>query len=161
MSKIIFLGGGSFGIFLVVLFVEKNNIINIYNRDKNIVDEINSKRINEKYMKNLIIFENVIVFNDIDKVIEGVDYIILLVFLYVIRSMCEKIKGKIFENVLIILIVKGIEEGSNKRLLVVIEEEFKNLIVVLLGLSYVEEVVFKFLIIFVSIFENMEYVVDI
>ncbi|OOM13641.1 NAD(P)H-dependent glycerol-3-phosphate dehydrogenase [Clostridium saccharobutylicum] len=161
MSKITFLGGGSFGTSLAVLLAEKNNIINIYNRDKNIVDEINSKRTNEKYMKNLIIPENVTAFNNIDKAIEGADYIILSVPSHVIRSMCEKIKGKIPENVPIISIAKGIEEGSNKRLSVVIEEELKNPVVVLSGPSHAEEVALKLPTTLVSTSENMEYAADI
>ena len=53
MSRITFLGGGSFGTALAVLLAEKDNIVNIYNRDKCVVDEINIKRTNEKYMKNI------------------------------------------------------------------------------------------------------------
>lgn len=39
MSKITFLGGGSFGSALAVLLAEKNNVVNIYDRDKNVVNE--------------------------------------------------------------------------------------------------------------------------
>ena len=49
MSKITFLGGGSFGSALAVLLAEKNNIVSIYDRNKNVVNEININRTNKKY----------------------------------------------------------------------------------------------------------------
>ncbi|MDO5517453.1 MAG: NAD(P)-binding domain-containing protein, partial [Clostridium sp.] len=91
MSRVTFLGGGSFGSALAVLLAEKENIVNIYNRDRKVVDEINIKRTNEKYMKDLIIPENVTAFGDIPKAVEGADYIVLSVPSHVIRSMCRSI----------------------------------------------------------------------
>ena len=92
MSRITFLGGGSFGTALAVLLAEKDNIVNIYNRDKCVVDEINIKRTNEKYMKNIKIPENVTGFDKIQEAVEGADYIVLSVPSHVIRSMCRSIK---------------------------------------------------------------------
>jgi glycerol-3-phosphate dehydrogenase (NAD(P)+) len=143
MSKITFLGGGSFGSALAVLLAEKNNVVNIYNRDKNVVDEINIKRTNEKYLKDLFIPEGVTAFNSIEEAIDGADYIVLSVPSHVIRNMCIAIKGKIPNNIPIISIAKGIEEDSDKRLSVVIEEELDNPVVILSGPSHAEEVVMK------------------
>ena len=95
MSKVTFLGGGSFGTALAVLLAEKNNIVNIYNRDKSVVDEINIRRTNEKYIKNIIIPDKVTAFGDIKEAVEGADYIVLSVPSHVIRSICRSIKGNI------------------------------------------------------------------
>lgn len=157
MSRVTFLGGGSFGTALAVLLAEKNNIVNIYNRDKKVVDEINIKRTNEKYMKDLIIPENVTAFDDISEAIEGADYIVLSVPSHVIRSMCRAIKGKVPKNVPIISIAKGIEEDSDKRLSVVIKEEVDNPIVVLSGPSHAEEIAAKVPTTLVSTSEDMKY----
>ncbi|MFQ9617049.1 MAG: NAD(P)-binding domain-containing protein, partial [Clostridium butyricum] len=131
MSRITFLGGGSFGTALAVLLAEKDNIVNIYNRDKCVVDEINIKRTNEKYMKNIKIPENVTGFDKIKEAVEGADYIVLSVPSHVIRSMCRSIKDIIPQNIPIISIAKGIEEDSDKRLSVVIKEELNNPVVIL------------------------------
>jgi len=157
MSKITFLGAGSFGSALAVLLAEKNNIVNIYNRDENVVNEINIKRTNEKYMKNLMIPENITAFNNIDEAIEGADYIVLSVPSHVIRSMCKVLKGKISKDIPIISIAKGIEEDSDKRLSVVIEEELDNPVVVLSGPSHAEEVVMKLPTTIVSTSKDMHY----
>ena len=161
MSRVTFLGGGSFGTALAVLLAEKNNIVNIYNRDKKVVDEINIKRTTEKYMKDLIIPENVTDFGDISEAIEGADYIVLSVPSHVIRSMCRAIKGKVPKNVPIISIAKGIEEDSDKRLSVVIKEEVDNPIVVLSGPSHAEEIAAKVPTTLVSTSEDMKYAFDV
>ncbi|HEX9025712.1 MAG TPA: NAD(P)H-dependent glycerol-3-phosphate dehydrogenase [Clostridium sp.] len=161
MSKITFLGGGSFGSALAVLLAEKDNIVSIYNRDQNVVNEINIKRKNEKYMNELIFPKGVTAFNNIEEAVEGADYIVLSVPSHVIRSMCKMIKGKISKDIPIISIAKGIEENSDKRLSVVIEEELDNPVVILSGPSHAEEVAMKLPTTIVSTSKNMKYATDV
>lgn len=161
MRKITFLGGGSFGSALAVLLAEKNNIVSIYDRDNKVVDDINVKRTNEKYMKGVIIPKEVTAFDSIDKAVKDSDYIVLAVPSHVIRSVCKELKGKIPEDIPIISIAKGIEEGSDKRLSTVIEEELENPVVILSGPSHAEEVVMKIPTTIVSTSKNMTYAVDV
>lgn len=161
MSKITFLGGGSFGSSLAILLAEKNNIVNIYDRDKNIVDEININKTNEKYLKDLIIPAGVTAFNNIEEAIKGSDYVVLAVPSHVIRSMCKSIKNQLPKNVPIISIAKGIEEETNKRLSTVIEEELDNPVVILSGPSHAEEVMMKIPTTIVSTSKDMRYATDV
>lgn len=161
MSKVTFLGGGSFGTALAVLLAEKNNIVNIYDREKSVVDEINIKRTNEKYMKDMNIPENVTAFNDIKEAVEGADYIVLSVPSHVIRTMCKSIKSIVPDNIPIISIAKGIEEDSDKRLSVVIKEELNNPVVILSGPSHAEEVAMKLPTTLVSTSEDMKYAFEV
>jgi glycerol-3-phosphate dehydrogenase (NAD(P)+) len=161
MSKITFLGGGSFGTALAVLLAEKNNIVNVYDRDKNVVDEINIKRTNGKYMKELIIPSGVTAFGNVEEAIEGAEYIVLSVPSHVIRTMCKLLKGKISKEIPIISIAKGIEEDSDKRLSLVIEEELDNPVVVLSGPSHAEEVSMKLPTTIVSTSKDMKYASDV
>jgi glycerol-3-phosphate dehydrogenase (NAD(P)+) len=161
MNKITFLGGGSFGTSLAVLLAEKGNTVNIYDRDENVVNEINIKRTNEKYMKDLLIPKGVTAFNNIEEAIEGTGYIVLSVPSHVIRSMCKVLKGKISNDVPIISIAKGIEENSDKRLSVVIEEELDNPVVILSGPSHAEEVVMKLPTTIVSTSKDMRFANEI
>lgn len=161
MSKVTFLGGGSFGTALAVLLAEKDNCVNIYDRDINVVNEINNKRTNEKYLKDLKIPQGVTAFNNIDDAIKDAEYIVLSVPSHVIRFMCKQIKGKIQNNIPIISIAKGIEEGTDKRLSVVIEEELNNPIVVLSGPSHAEEVAMKIPTTVVTSSKDMRYAIDI
>ena len=161
MSKVTFLGGGSFGTALAVLLAEKNNIVNIYNRNKSVVDEINIKRTNEKYIKNIMIPDNVTAFDDMNEAVQGADYIVLSVPSHVIRSICKELKGKISENIPIISIAKGIEEDSDKRLSVVIKEELNNPVVILSGPSHAEEIAMKLPTTLVSTSDDMNYAFEV
>ncbi len=161
MSKVTFLGGGSFGTALAVLLAEKDNCVSIYDRDIDVVNEINNKRTNEKYLKDLKIPQGVTAFNNIDDAIKGAEYIVLSVPSHVIRFMCKQIKGKIPTDIPVISIAKGIEEGTDKRLSVVMEEELENPIVVLSGPSHAEEVAMKLPTTVVTSSKDMRYAMDI
>ncbi|MBE6070927.1 MAG: NAD(P)H-dependent glycerol-3-phosphate dehydrogenase [Clostridium butyricum] len=161
MSKVTFLGGGSFGTALAVLLAEKDNCVSIYDRDMDVVDEINSKRTNEKYLKHLNIPQGVTAFNNIDNAIKDADYIILSVPSHVIRFMCKQIKGKIPKDIPVVSIAKGIEEGTDKRLSVVMAEELENPIVVLSGPSHAEEVAMKIPTTVVTSSKDMRYAMDV
>ncbi|MGG7149310.1 NAD(P)H-dependent glycerol-3-phosphate dehydrogenase [Clostridium neonatale] len=161
MSKVTFLGGGSFGTALAVLLAEKDNCVSIYDRDIDVVNEINNKRTNEKYLKDLKIPQGVTAFNNIDDAIKDAEYIVLSVPSHVIRLMCKQIKGKIQSDIPVISISKGIEEGTDKRLSVVMEEELNNPIVVLSGPSHAEEVAMKIPTTVVTSSKDMRCAMDI
>lgn len=143
MNKVAFLGGGSFGTALGILLAEKGLEVNIYDRDKSVVDDININKKNDKYIKDLVIPKNVTAFNDLDEALKGIKFLVLAVPSHVVRSASRSLKGKISSDVIIISIAKGIEEGTNLRLSQVIEEELpNNKIVILSGPSHAEEVAF-------------------
>lgn len=142
MSKVTFVGGGSFGIALAILLANKGNTVAVYDRDNNVVEDINVNRRNDKFIKGLNVPGNVTAYNTVEEAIVDSDYVVLAVPSHVIRSAARSIKGLIDENIPVISIAKGIEEGSNKTLVQVIEEEIKNPVVVLSGPSHAEEVAF-------------------
>ena len=140
MSKVAFLGGGSFGIALAILLANKGNIISIYDRNSNVVEDINVNRRNDKFIKGLNVPKNVTAYNSLEEAIPNSDYVVLAVPSHVIRSAARSIKGLVKESVPVICIAKGIEEGTNKTLVEVIEEEINNPVVILSGPSHAEEV---------------------
>ena len=44
MSKIAFIGGGSFGTALAILLAKKGNEVSIYDRDESVINDINNNR---------------------------------------------------------------------------------------------------------------------
>ncbi|MPQ42462.1 NAD(P)H-dependent glycerol-3-phosphate dehydrogenase [Clostridium tarantellae] len=141
MSKVTFLGAGSFGTSLAILLANKGNKVSLWDRQKDVVEDININRKNDKYIKDLTIPTNVTAYENIDKALEDCEYLVLAIPSHVIRTMCKNIKKKINKNTIIINIAKGIEEGTNLRLSQVINEELpENHIVVLSGPSHAEEV---------------------
>lgn len=143
MSKVAFLGGGSFGTALGILLADKGLEVSIYDRDKSVVNDINLNKKNDKYIKDLVIPKNVTAFNDLDEALKDIKFLVLAVPSHVVRSASRSLKGKISSDVVVISIAKGIEEGTNLRLSEVIEEELpNNKVVILSGPSHAEEVAF-------------------
>ena len=56
MSKVTFLGGGSFGISLAILLANKGNVVAVYDRANTVVEDININRRNDKFIKGNIRF---------------------------------------------------------------------------------------------------------
>lgn len=141
MAKVGFLGGGSFGTALSILLGNKGVESCIWDRELSVVEEINNKRTNDRYIKEIKIPENVTAYNDMEPVINGADFVVLAVPSHVIRTICKKAKEYIKPNQIVVSIAKGIEEDSLKRLSEVIQEELPdNHIVILSGPSHAEEV---------------------
>lgn len=157
MSKVAFIGGGSFGTALAVQLGHKGNEVSIFDRDINVCNDINNNKRNDKYIKDLIIPENITAYNNLDEAIEGIDYLVLAIPSHVIRDVTRSLKGKITKDVVIISIAKGIEPTSNKRLSEVIEEELPNPVVILSGPSHAEEVAVEIPTTLVATSNNMKY----
>ena len=142
MKKVAFIGGGSFGTALAILLSKKGIQSNVFDIDKDVVDDININRKNDRYIKGLYINEEVRAFTDLNEAIDNVDYLVLSVPSHVVRNICKELNDKLNSNTIIINIAKGIENETYLRLSEVIEEELENPVVILSGPSHAEEVAF-------------------
>lgn len=141
MSKISFLGGGSFGTALSVLLSQKGHEISIWTRNEETIEDINLKKENIKYLAKVDIPDNVSADINIENVIKGSEYIVISVPSHAVRSVCKFASKYIREGITIVSIAKGIEEKTGKRMSEVIGEELpNNPIVILSGPSHAEEV---------------------
>ncbi len=140
MTKVAFLGAGSFGTALSLLLASKGLEVSIWDRDEEVINNINNYRRNYKYTKDIYISELITAYNNIKETVQGCNYIVLAVPSHAIRSLCSKIKDIIPKDAIIISIAKGIEDKTNKRLSQVISEELLNPVVILSGPSHAEEV---------------------
>jgi glycerol-3-phosphate dehydrogenase (NAD(P)+) len=140
-AKVTFLGAGSFGTALSIMLAKKGLDINIWDRDKNVIEDINVKKENFKYLPKITIPHNVKAFIDIEEAIEGSAFIVLSVPSHVVRSLSRQISSMVNEKQIVVSIAKGIEEDSLKRISQVIEEEIpQSPVVILSGPSHAEEV---------------------
>ncbi len=140
-SKVAFLGGGSFGTALSIMLAKKGIKVKIWDRSKSVIDDINVKKENIRYLHGAVIPVGVEASQNMEEVIKDSEYIIISVPSHVIRTMCKQVSKIISNNQILISIAKGIEEESGKRLSEVIKEELPlNPVVVLSGPSHAEEV---------------------
>lgn len=161
MSKVTFLGGGSFGISLAMLLANKGNDISIYDRDSAVVDDINVNRRNDKFIKGLNVPKNVTAYNNLDDAIINAEYVVLAVPSHIIRTASKSLKDKIGKDIPIVCIAKGIEEGTNKTLVEVIEDELPNPVIILSGPSHAEEVAFEIPTTVLTTSRNMKYAEEV
>ena len=139
-----FLGSGSFGTALSVIFSNYNFKIKMFDRNLNIVQGINNERKNIKYLTNIVIPDGVYATCDINEAVCDADIIFFALPSVAIREAAKKISLKVKKQSIIVCLSKGIERNSYKRLSQVLEEELpNNPIVVLSGPSHAEEVAMK------------------
>ncbi|WP_027626612.1 NAD(P)H-dependent glycerol-3-phosphate dehydrogenase [Clostridium lundense] len=141
MDKITFIGGGSFGTALAIMLAKKGLEVSIWDRNPQVIEDINEKHENIKYVPSVVIPSNVTAFSSLKEAIGDNRYVVLAVPSHVIRIICRDIKPIIGKDTVIISIAKGIEAESGKRLSEVINEELpENPVVILSGPSHAEEV---------------------
>ena len=158
MSKVAFLGGGSFGTALAIMLAKKGTEVNIWDRKLSVINDINIKRENIKYLPSVIVPAGVTAFIDIEEAISGSDIIVLAVPSHVIRELSKNIAPYLKQDQIIVSIAKGIEEGTLKRISEVIEEEIQsNPIIILSGPSHAEEVALDIPTTVVVTSKRMEY----
>lgn len=131
----------NFGTALSIHLAKQGCEVFVWDREEVVVKEINYKRTNERYLKNISIPDNVKASTDMASVINGADFVVLAVPSHVIRLISKKVNEYIKPSQIIVSIAKGIEEDSLKRLSQVISEENPNNdVVVFSGPSHAEEV---------------------
>jgi len=140
-STVTFIGGGSFGTSLAVMLAKKGLDIKVWDRKSSVVEDINIKRENIKYLANVTIPHNVKACLSLEEAVTNSDLIVLAVPSHAVREMSKSISSIVKKEQIIVNIAKGIEESSLKRLSQVIEEELpNNPVVILSGPSHAEEI---------------------
>lgn len=153
-----FLGSGSFGTALAVIFSSYNFNVKMFDRNIEIVDGINKLRKNVKYLSNINIPEGVVATTDINDAVCNSDIVFFSVPSSAVREVARKIKGILKPNTIVVCLSKGLEQNTHKRLSEVLEEELKETpIVILSGPSHAEEIALKKPTSLVSTSKNMKH----
>lgn len=141
MENITILGSGSWGTALGKVLAEKGHRVILWGRNSSVVDSINQKKENPKYLKSVHLPENLSASSDLKESLESVDIVILAVTSQSNRETLEKIKPIINKDVIIVNVSKGLELGTNKRASEITKEILpENKFVALSGPSHAEEV---------------------
>lgn len=158
MSKVSFIGGGSFGTALAIMLANKGVESVIWDRFDDVVSEINNERTNKRYLPLVKLPDGIKASTNLSEVVVNSKYLVLAVPSHVIRSACKQIKPYLKSDTIIINIAKGIEEHTDIRLSQVIKEELpQNPVVILSGPSHAEEVALGIPTTVVMASEQMEY----
>lgn len=139
--RISIIGGGSFGTALAIQLAKTEKELYLYLRNKDAYNKIKETRLNEKYIKDVKIPENVILTNDIEEAVKSAEVVILAVPSQELRNVLKNIKGCIDNDRIFVNVSKGIEIDTLKRMSEVFYEFNPDArFVALSGPSHAEEV---------------------
>ena len=134
------LGGGSWGTVLAYLASLNGNKVNLWMRDNNLAEEINSTRINLRYLPNLNLGKNITATSQIEDIKES-DLIIFCVPSDAFRDVSLVASSFINENTFLVTATKGVEKDDFSLMSKILEEYYsKNLIGILSGPNLAEEI---------------------
>ena len=140
MYKILVLGAGVFGTTMASLLANKNYDVTLWDRNE---EKINFLKKNRKHPNiNIFIPDNLKIVNLFQE--QNFDFIVLAVSAQAIREVVIKFKKFFYDYTTIVILSKGIEIKSFKRLSQVVKEEiFNKNVVALYGPTHALNIVNK------------------
>jgi glycerol-3-phosphate dehydrogenase (NAD(P)+) len=140
VMNIAIIGSGSWGTALANLLSLKGNTVKVWGRNKDYMEEINRTKVNRKYLPKLKLSDSLEFSNDIEKVLENTEVIVLAVASQAVRKVLIKFE-KYISNQILVDVAKGIDTENLKTISQTVEEILPNSrYVVLSGPSHAEEV---------------------
>ncbi len=136
------LGSGSWGTALAQAFSKNFENVLIWGRDEKTVEDINVRKVNEKYLPEIKLSPNISASTDINTVFSQGDIVIIAVPTQRVREVLEKVSNKKIKKP-VISASKGIEISTLKLVSQIIEDVLdieKENIFVLSGPSFAKEV---------------------
>lgn len=124
-SKIAVIGGGSWGSVLAKIAAQNCGEVRVWMRDTDQARAINSTRSNPDYVSEMAFPSNVLAVNDIERVFEkgGVQAIIWALPSKACREQARRFAPFIRGDEIVLHATKGIEDGTMKRVSVMLKEE--------------------------------------
>jgi len=145
IKKISIIGAGSWGTTLAVLLGEKGYKVSLWTRRKELSEEINEKKENKQYLRDIKVPENVTATNSIKDAVEDSNIVVFVTPSDFLRETSKFFSPYIKKDTLVVHAIKGIEASTGKFMSKILEEELvteKN-IAVLSGPNHAEEVAQK------------------
>ncbi|TES91387.1 MAG: NAD(P)H-dependent glycerol-3-phosphate dehydrogenase [Candidatus Cloacimonadota bacterium] len=141
------LGAGNWGTTLGLLLAEKGITVTLWEFFKEREEELKRDRENKRFLPGFPFPPNLGTTSSLAEAVSGKEMLVFVVPSHTLRSTAESLKDCVGGEPLIVSGMKGIEEGTLKRMSEVIEENlperFQGKVVALLGPSIANEVVRK------------------
>ena len=141
VERIGILGGGSWGTALAILLSKSGHSVELMVRDKKQLKEINYSRENVKYLPGVILPNNIVLTDDLERAISNKDIVVLSVPSHSVRQVLNDGKRYIKEHQIIVNVAKGIENDSLMTISQIVNDIIpENKYTILSGPSHAEEV---------------------
>lgn len=119
------LGAGSWGTTFakVVADAHPELEVRLWARRAEVAEEINTSHLNSKYLKDIVLPENLGASADVAKVLAGADLVVLAVPAQTLRPQLAGWKPLLQDTAVVVSLMKGLERGTDARMSEVIKEE--------------------------------------
>lgn len=143
MRQIAIIGGGSWGTALAVIAARAGHNVALWSRNAEVVESINERRVNSRYLTSLEIPANVIARADMREVLDQALMVLLAGPSHAARDLLTTMSPLLNEAAIIVSVSKGIEIESGKRISEIAREVTGGFqpFVCLSGPSFAKEVV--------------------
>lgn len=161
-EKVAVLGAGSWGTALSKVLAENGHNVKIWSRveDQAIIDEINDKHTNSRYLDDIALPETIVGTTDLADAISNREIIVVVIPTVGIRNVAQQLNQLVKEPKIIVHASKGLEQGTHQRISSILEEEIAPAklqgVVALSGPSHAEEVAVQDLTSITSASKNEE-----
>ncbi|HPO49538.1 MAG TPA: NAD(P)H-dependent glycerol-3-phosphate dehydrogenase [Spirochaetota bacterium] len=141
-EKIAVLGAGSWGNTLAIMLCQKFDV-SMWEFDKDVAVCLNNDRENKKLLSGYKFPKNLSVTNDLSECIKGSKIVLFAVPSFALRKLCENSKDFITKDMLLVSVIKGLEDASFMSMTQIIDDVIKNKrgVVALSGPTHAEEVI--------------------
>lgn len=141
MSKVSFLGAGSWGTALAIMLAKNGHEVTLWSAVDSEVEMLLTYREHKNRLPGVKLPESVVVTNDLEKACTGYDLIVFSVASPYVRDTAKKASKYVPKGQHIVNVAKGIEDDTLKTLRDIICEEMPDMdVCVLSGPSHAEEV---------------------
>ncbi len=145
MRNVTIVGAGSFGTALATVLDTAGNNVQIWAREKNIVDSINNEHRNPSYISDVELPHSIKAYNDLEHCLRDQDMVVFATPSHTLREVAAKIKPCLDGHEILVTVSKGIENDTFKTMSQILIEvmegvTFEDNIGVLYGPSHAEEV---------------------
>jgi glycerol-3-phosphate dehydrogenase (NAD(P)+) len=122
MSRVSVFGAGAWGTTLAQVLTDAGNEALIWARDEKVVDEINYKNSNSKYLNGLVLPNNLCATSDIKAAFTHSDIYILAIPTQQLRTLLNEWLKFVSKDAIVVSTLKGIELDTDLRVSEVISE---------------------------------------
>lgn len=126
MTHVAVIGAGSWGTSVSWLLGGKGHSVSMWAREPEIADGVNANHANPLYMRDIVLPESVSATADIEKALSGAEAVVMVTPSMGVRSTAESMAPYLGANVPVVILSKGVEEGSLMLMTEVLEDVFGN-----------------------------------
>ncbi len=143
--KVTIVGAGSFGTALAMVLEQAGNNVQIWAREKEIADQINTNHTNPSYLSDIQLSDSIKAYNNLEKCLKSQDMVVFATPSHTVREVAERLKPCLDGSEILVTVAKGIENKTFKTMSQVLVEvmegtTYEDNIGVLYGPSHAEEV---------------------